>query len=61
MSLQLLDLIFIYIRKSPFWDTVNVYKMGISDNIIDRESTYITYELERGKYLTIFKCIYCKI
>jgi predicted helicase len=56
MSLQFHNLMFIYVRSSKLWNTVNVYKMGITDNIIDRESTYITYELERGEYLKIFKC-----
>jgi superfamily II DNA or RNA helicase len=55
ISLKIPD-IFIYTRKSPFWDTENVCKVGISDNIVDRESSYITYELERGAYLNIFKC-----
>ena len=48
---------YIYIRKSPKWDDFQCYKVGKTENIINRETTYITGEIERGNIIKAFKFI----
>ena len=42
---------YIYIRSNEYWDFYDVYKLGKTLNIPDREQTYITSEIRRGKEL----------
>jgi hypothetical protein len=44
---------FLYVREHPSYE--NACKVGITDNIPDRESTYATGELRRGKFSIVFK------
>ena len=46
---------YMYIRSHPSWDKFDCYKIGITENIINRETTYITGEIERGNLIKIFK------
>ena len=46
---------YIYIRNHQSYDEHNVYKLGKAENIIDRDSTYITGEFIRGYYEAVFK------
>jgi hypothetical protein len=43
----------IYLRDNEWWEKENVYKMGIASFAKDRESTYVTSEPTRGKYVLI--------
>ena len=38
---------YIYIRRSPQWDEFKCYKVGKTTNIVNRETTYKTGEIER--------------
>ena len=52
---------YIYIRSNEYWNIYNVFKLGKTTNIFDRESTYITSEIKRGYYvmiLVILKYLY---
>ena len=44
---------FLYVREHPSYE--NTCKVGITYNIPDRESTYATGELHRGKFSIVFK------
>ncbi len=46
---------YMYIRSHPSWDIYECYKIGITENIINRESQYITSEIEKGILIKIFK------
>jgi hypothetical protein len=46
---------YIYIRSNEYWNTYNVFKLGKTNNILDRESTYITSEIIRGYYVMIIE------
>jgi superfamily II DNA or RNA helicase len=41
---------YIYIRTHPSYDIHNVYKMGRTDSILDRDSQYATGEFIRGRF-----------
>ena len=46
---------YIYIRDNKWFKTENVYKVGITTSIKDRNSTYITGELHKGIYVKIYE------
>ena len=46
---------YIYIRTNEYWNNYDVYKLGKTCNIIDREQTYITSEIKRGNYVMIIE------
>ena len=46
---------YIYIRSNEYWDFYDVYKLGKTLNIPDREQTYITSEIRRGKYIMVIE------
>ena len=46
---------YIYIRDNDWFRQNNVYKVGITTSITDRNSTYITGELYRGFYIKIYE------
>lgn len=48
---------YIYIRKNPYWDNDSCYKIGKTEDILNRESTYITSEIRRGQLIKLFKFI----
>jgi len=39
----------IYVRTHEAYDEYDAYKLGKSQNCIERESTYISGEIKRGK------------
>ena len=45
---------YIYIRSNLWWNTMNIYKMGRTSNIPDRDSLYATGEFERGHFDAVF-------
>ena len=45
---------YIYLRQ-PGW-SVKIIKMGSTDNVRKRDSTYRTGELKRGQYISIYNC-----
>lgn len=46
---------YIYIRSNEYWDIYDVYKLGKTTNILDRENNYITSEIKRGQYVMIIE------
>jgi len=46
---------YIYVRTHNSYDKYNAYKLGCAQNIIDRDSTYATCEIERGKFILVIK------
>ena len=48
---------FVYLRDHKDYINKNIIKMGITSNIINRESTYITGEYERGFYNLVIEII----
>ena len=46
---------YIYIRANEYWDFYNVYKLGKTSNIPDREHVYITSEIKKGKYAMVLE------
>lgn len=49
---------YIYVRTNEYWDLYDVYKLGKSSNILDRETNYITSEINRGTYIMIIELKY---
>ena len=49
---------YIYLRGHPSYDIDEVYKMGKTLNIPERDSTYATSELRRGKFILVFEVPY---
>jgi hypothetical protein len=46
---------YIYIRTHPSYDIENSCKVGKTKNIPERENTYATGEIRRGKFSTVFE------
>lgn len=46
---------YIYIRTNEWCQMKNVYKVGITKSIIDRNNSYITGEIIRGSFIKIFE------
>lgn len=46
---------YIYIRVHQSYDELGICKMGITNNIPNRESTYITSEFKRGVFKLVFE------
>jgi superfamily II DNA or RNA helicase len=46
---------YIYIRINEYWDSNELCKLGKAINIPDRESTYITSEIRRGKFIVVIE------
>ena len=46
---------YIYIRTNEFWDIYEVYKLGKTDNIPNRETTYLTSEIKKGYYIMVIE------
>ena len=46
---------YIYIRTNEWCELKQVYKVGITKSIKDRNNTYITGEINRGYFIKIFE------
>jgi hypothetical protein len=46
---------YIYIRTNEWCELKEVYKIGITTSIKDRNNSYITGEIIRGNFLKIFE------
>jgi superfamily II DNA or RNA helicase len=46
---------YIYIRAHESYDKYNAYKLGKTQNCIERESTYISCEIKRGEYILVLQ------
>ena len=46
---------YIYIRTNEWCELKNIYKVGITKSIKDRNNSYITGEIIRGKFIKIFE------
>jgi superfamily II DNA or RNA helicase len=46
---------YIYVRKNKYWDLDNVYKLGKTLNIPNRNNNYITSELVKGKFIMVLE------
>lgn len=46
---------YIYIRLTPYYIFKQLCKLGITYNLTDRESTYITSEPDKGFYVSVYK------
>lgn len=47
----------IYIRIHWSWDIDGICKLGETDNLADRESTYVTGEYRRGRFSHVYKML----
>jgi predicted helicase len=52
---------YIYIRTHKSYELHNAIKLGITENLINRENTYITSEIEKGYYIMAFEMDILKI
>jgi predicted helicase len=48
---------YIYIRDNEWYKQHNIYKVGITTSIKDRDNTYITGEIDRGIFIKIYELI----
>ncbi len=48
---------YLYIRDNEWYKQYNVYKIGITTSIKDRDNTYITGEIVRGTFIKIYEFI----
>ena len=46
---------YLYIRTNEWCELKQVYKIGITNSIKDRNNTYITGEISRGYFIKIFE------
>ena len=46
---------YIYIRDNEYYKTQNIYKLGITSSIKERDLTYATSEFKRGHFIYIVK------
>jgi len=46
---------YLYIRIHPYYDKYNGCKMGITQNIPDRDNTYLTGEITRGNFKDVYE------
>lgn len=46
---------YIYIRSNELWDMYDSYKLGRTQNILERENNYITSEINRGQFKYIYE------
>ena len=46
---------YLYIRTNEWCDLKEVYKVGITKSIKDRNNTYITGEIIKGNFIKIFE------
>ena len=46
---------YIYLRENEYWYMYDAIKLGKTSNIPDRERTYITSEIKRGKFIMVIK------
>ena len=46
---------YIYIRTNELYDIYNVYKLGKTENIPDRDNQYKTSEVIKGKFILVFE------
>lgn len=44
-----------YLRENEYWNMYNAIKLGKTSNIPDREKTYITSEIKRGKFIMVIE------
>lgn len=52
---------YLYIRSNKLFETCNACKLGVTSNIIDRASVYITGELYPGYYILVIKIPFDKM
>ena len=52
---------YIYIRNQDNYDTFNVYKLGKTYNIAERNRQYLTNEFVGGYYIIVFEVILNKL
>jgi len=46
---------YIYLRQHESYDLYNVYKLGKTLNIVERDAQYATGEFKRGKFIKIYQ------
>lgn len=46
---------FIYLRSHESYDKYNAYKMGKASNMLDRDTVYVTGEIERGIFVLVIR------
>ncbi len=44
---------YIYVRENEYWSLYDLVKLGKTENIVNRESTYITTEIIKGCYIIV--------
>ena len=44
---------YIYVRTNTAWDLYNAVKLGIAENLVCRESPYVTSEIKRGNFTIV--------
>ena len=55
MQINKINYGYIYVRTNEYWDLYGAYKLGKTTNIPDREQTYITSEIKRGRHVMIIE------
>ena len=46
---------YIYLRENEYWNSYNIYKLGKTQCIPNRESTYKTSEIKLGKFIMVIE------
>ena len=52
---------YIYLRENEYWNSYNIYKLGKTQCIPNRESTYKTSEIKLGKFIIVIEIPYEKM
>ena len=48
---------YIYIRTNELCDLYNVYKLGQTTNILERNDAYTTYEIKKGYFISVYQIL----
>jgi predicted helicase len=46
---------YVYLRENEYWNMYDAVKLGKTSNIPDRERTYITSEIKKGKFIMVIE------
>ena len=52
---------YIYIRENEFYNEYDVYKIGATNNIAERNSVYVSREIKRGRFIKVYEVPYKKL
>ena len=52
---------YIYVRSHESYDNYDVYKLGRTHNVPERDDTYSTSEIKRGQMISVFEVSLCQV